>query len=193
MNDSQLPPSPRLLALGDLGKLPGTPPLEHVPADTIGEIVVLGLSGDDERTIAHVAVYVETATEAIYFNTTMPFEGFLECIPSWTLLNTPTNLLGTGSVGIQQARVERRARARQRGSNSESDLGTAWRTGRRPAKTTDRYLLSAIELVPNGWAVDYVEAVRRVRLRRFDRQSRALIADVVDVIASLVDRMPKAD
>lgn len=192
MSDALLPPPPRLLSLEDLGELPGTPSLDHVPADTIGEIVLQGLSGDDELTVAHVAVYVETATEAIYFNTTMLFQDFLECFPSWTLLNTPMNLLGTGSVGIQQDQVECQAPACRRGSNSESELATAWRTGRRPVKTTDRYLMSAIELVPNNWAVGYVEAVRRLRRRRFDRQSRALIADVVDVIAFLEDRPPEA-
>ena len=62
----------------------------------------------------------------------------------------------------------------------------------RPMRATDQYLMGSIEIVPDEAALTYLEAIRRLRRRKFDRASCSLIAEACEVIASVEGRLPKA-
>lgn len=189
MSGKAIPPSPRLMAVPALSELPGAPRLSDLPSDAIGELVVLGLSGDEDEPTAHVAVYVETPTATVEWVTMMRFDDFLGCIPSWALLNTPTS---TADTSNGQRAPRRRAHSGQPQQAQGERLASAWRQKGRPVRATDQFLLRSIELVPDDAAITYLEAVRRLRQRKFDKVSRSLIAEVCELIASVQERLPEA-
>jgi hypothetical protein len=186
---SHVPPSPRLMGISQLETLPGAPTLRSFDDDTIGELVVLGLTGDDERLTAHVAVYVENATQAAEWITMMDFDTFLESMPTWALVNTPADPPTHEDMGRAPTVIRRGVHRRRRpiASRSGADLASAWRSRRRPASTTEAYLVAALEHVPRALAGDYVEAIRNLRRRAFDRTSRELIATVCSELSTVVD------
>jgi hypothetical protein len=177
------------MGISQLEILPGAPTLRSFDDDTIGELVVLGLTGDDERLTAHVAVYLENATHAVEWITMMDFDRFLEAMPSWALVNTPADPPTQDDMERAPTAVHRAVHRRRRriASRSGADLATAWRSRRRPAGATEAYLVAAIEHVPRSLAGDYVEAIRNLRRRAFDRTSRELIATVCSALSTVVD------
>jgi len=188
------PPSPRILSLEHVRDLPGAPgDLTSFPADTLAELVVLGLNGDPDRPTAHVAVYLEDATNAASWVTMIEYTSFLEAMPSWAVLNVPHSPTELDAGPPRMPVPHRRhRRARQPGGNG-AELSAAWQTRRRPVRTTERYLLEALEHVPDDMAVDYLTALRHLRRRSFGREERQLIADVCAAVAMAVVAAPGDD
>jgi hypothetical protein len=175
------------MAIPHVRELPGAPALAGFPDDTIAELVILGLSGDDSRPTAHVAVYVENAAQFVAWVTMMDFDAFLECMPSWSMVNLPNGPADIDPAPPPRAGRHGGARRSTRRRATGAELATAWRTRRRPARATEDYLLATLEFVPRGLAADYVDAYRRVRHRSFDRASRTLIADVCTALNAIAE------
>lgn len=189
MSGSTVPP-PRLMGLAALGDLPGAPTLDRFPPGTLGELIITGLSGSEENLTAHVAVHVETTTALAEWMTIMPFEEFLEALPTWTLLNCPSHTGELHLVDAPSARPRRSRQSRRRRALGGSELAASWRGHGRPIRSTVEYLLASIDLVPDAAAITYVHAMGRLRGQRFDSASRCLIADICDLIATVEQQPP---
>lgn len=187
MTPGAVPPSPRLMSLRFLRDLPSAPEFSGLSDETLGELVLVGLAGDRSSPIAHVAVHVMTPTATLEWLTQMELEAFLECMPSWPLLNAPASPSGC----FAQRPRQRRPVAQRRPAPSGRTLATAWRGKGRPVISTDALLVSAIELIPDDAAPQYLGAIRRLRERKFDPASRTLIAEMCDLVAKL-EELPKA-
>lgn len=187
MTSGAVPPSPRLMALRFLCDLPGAPEFGDLADETLGELVLLGLSGNRSSPIAQVAVHVTTPSASLKWLTQMDLEAFIECMPSWPLLNAPSS----PSDCVAPRPQRRRSRVQRSSTSSGHYLATAWRGNGRPVRTTDALLLSAIELIPDDAATQYLDAIRRLRARKFDAASRTLIAEMCELV-SAIRELPKA-
>lgn len=178
------------MALPFLRELPGAPDLGQLPDDSLGELVVLGLSDSQGVKVAHIAVHVTTADTSIEWLSKMNFEAFLECMPTWPLLNVP---FAPPDSPIRKARRPKRQTATRPKSPPKGELlASAWRSRGRPVQATDALLLSAIQLIPDQSAVLYLEVIRRLRTGKFDQASRTMIADMCDFIAH-VQELPDVE
>jgi len=178
------PPTPRLMARCQLVNLPNAPALNEFPDDALGVLSLLSVEEDGSSGL-HVATVVatmETDGEARWFVTEINLHDFRDLIPAAALVNCPdpTELL----VDEDQA-ASRRRRRRRRGRHVEvtlpdgAELASRLLGRSRPTRETVQYLELHIDWVASDFAMDYVEALQRVRKRRCDKATRELYVCVL--------------
>lgn len=194
--------STRLICVGSLRGHYRTPDLDCFSDDTIAEVVLTGFQGYPPDIDARVEVHIETIDSVVAWTDAIPFGEWEELMPTWLLLNVPSgggvdmdvrdevhSVKGALTLSGKPHAVRQASAAVTPSTGIGSELAERWRDDKRPVRTTEDFLIGAIDDVPVALAADYVYALQSLRRREFSRDTRHLIADVCEALS----RRPTGD